>query len=66
MSEHFCIKCENQTATVSWHKGRLDCKLSLDRYYTVFFDGEHLHFVCTKCGYSWSTPCADASKEVGE
>ena len=60
-----CPKCGNNDISVSWHKDDNDCGWTWWRNGRGTVQGEHLHYTCRRCQYSWIGPTAD-SQPKGE
>lgn len=51
-----CVKCLGTTIGVRWHATFYDCLYSEQgRHDWDRDDGEHLHFTCDTCGFTWAT-----------
>jgi hypothetical protein len=51
-----CIKCGNESADTEYHSG-------VGIMPPCFYNKEHLHRRCTRCGYIWIELCLDATPE---
>lgn len=51
MQTTLCCKCGQEDISVSYHSCDYDCSYS--QKHDEGNEGEHLHYTCKLCGYSW-------------
>ncbi|MDY6862808.1 MAG: hypothetical protein SV062_07440 [Thermodesulfobacteriota bacterium] len=57
-----CRKCHGKDIRISYHKNSYSC--SYREMYDKGNEGEHLHYYCRTCRYTWAGKCADAVEET--
>lgn len=60
-----CSKCESTDLAVRWHKSLRDCVNGCtckECHPELQHIGEHLHYTCRRCGYSWRGPIKGGKK----